>query len=713
MTYGADSDETPEGSSADDKLVREAKARWKRVDTWESVARQRWIEDIKFYNGDAYNMYQWPQAAQNARGFGIGDERPCLTVNKARQHCLQIVNDARQNKTSVKIKPVGNEATYDAAQVMEGIVRHVEYISDAQSHYTTATKFQVQGGIGYLTVRTDYADDTSFDQEIYIGAVADPLQVFMDPDSVEPDGSDQRYAFEFTDMPRDEFEIQYPKYKDRCVHTALGNDDGWIAEKHVRVAGYWYRTEVRDTLIVFKDPITGVDRPIKKSETRGWSDELKEALEEQLDDPATKTREIVGHEVKWVKIVGNEIAERKDWAGTTIPIIPVIGERTVIDGELDRKGHIRAMIDSQRMVNYNASAEIEYGALQTKTPWVAPAAAIEGQDSWASANVINYSVLTWNHKDDADQPIPPPVKPPPPMGAPVYMEGKKDAVEDMMMVSGQFQAVLGEPGNERSGKAITARQRQGENATYHFIDHQATAIRRIGKIIVELIPKIYDTKRTIKIMGEDGSDSDILLDPDADKAYEKRKKETDEAAEQVIMNPTVGRYDVMSDVGPDFATRRQEAFSALSQIAEQNPALMTIIGDLVMLAADFPLADEAAERLRRMVPAQAMGDGVNPQVAQLQQELRSTQALMGAMSNKLTELQSKTVATGEKRDVDIYKAITDRLDVMMKYSSIPAKDLMSFTHDLALQEHQGGLDLASKAVDATLAAPAAMESEAA
>lgn len=699
-TEAADSDTSKEG--VDDKLVREARARFKRCEDWEATARTRWINDVKFYNGDAYNMYQWPDNARNARGFGTGDERPCLTVNKARQHCLQIVNDARQNKTSVKIKPTGNEATYDAAQVLEGLVRHIEYVSNAQAHYTTAIKFQVQGGIGYLRITTDYVDDTSFDQDIRIGGVADPLSIYLDPDYVESDGADARFGFEFTDMPRDEFEVQYPEFKDRMVSTALGNDEGWIAEKHVRVAGYWWREEVKDTLIVFANPLTGDKTPIKKSDTKGWSGALLEALKEQLADPATKTREILRHQVKWCKIVGDEIVERKDWAGETIPIIPVIGERTVIEGELDRKGHMRSMIDSQRMLNYNASASVEYGALQTKTPWIAPAAAIEGQDAWATANVANYSVLTWNHVDEDGQPIPPPFKPSPPIGAPVYQEGMKNAAEDMMAVSGQYQSLLGEQGNERSGKAIQARQRQGENATYHFIDHQANAIRRVGKIILELVKPIYDTQRLMSIMGEDGTPSDVQFDPNAAQAFEKRKAETEDAAEQVIFNPAIGRYDVMSDVGPDFATRRQEAFNALSQIAASNPELMSIIGDLVLLAADFPLAAEAAERLKRMVPPQALGEGGNPQVMMLQKQVQASGQLTASLSQKLVELQSKLSTKDAQKQVDIYKAITDRLDVLLK-TKPSEKDILQWQHDLAMQEHAGNLDLASQAMANELA----------
>lgn len=708
-------DEAPPGDGRLDKLVREAQKRWRRTDTWESTARKRWIDDVKFCNGDAYNMYQWPDTARNARGFGQQDERPCLTVNKVNQHCLQIVNDMRQNKTSVRIKPTGNEATFEAAQIMEGMVRHIEYVSNAQAHYITATKFQVQGGLGYLKVLTDYVDEDTFDQEIKIDAHADPLQVFIDPDSVEPDGSDARFAFEFVDMPRDEFDAQYPEYKDRMLatQTSLGNDDGWIAEKHIRVAGYWYRTEVRDTLVVFTNAVTGEKQSVKLSETRGWGDELRAALDEQLADPATKTREIMGHEVKWAKIIGNEVAEERDWPGTSIPIVPVIGVKTVIEGEMDRKGHTRAMIDSQRMLNYNASAAIEYGALQTKSPWIASKRATEGVETfWEQSNLQNFGVLPWNDMDDDGNPVEPPFKPQPPMGAPVYQEGMKNASDDMMMVSGQYAPLLGEPSNERSGKAIQERQRQGENATYHFIDHQAIAIRRIGKIIIELIPHIYDTKRILKIMGEDGTVSDVLIDPDAKLSYEKRKKETKDAAEQVVFNPTIGRYDVMSDVGPDFATRRQEAFNALSQIAQQNPALMAIIGDLVLLAADFPLADEAAERLKRMVPAQALGDGPNPQVTQLQQQLQVTQNLLSEMSQKLQTSQSKATSTDAQKQIDVYKAITDRLDVILKNIGVPAADVAQFQHDIALQEHAGGLDLVSQAMAAQLA-PVASEVKAA
>jgi len=694
-----DDSHTPE-SDPNAELLRAAKQRFKRCDTWEAIARKRWLEDYKFYNADAYNMYQWPDNARNARGFGTGDERPCLTVNKSAKHCDMVINDALQNKSSIRVKPVGNEATYEAAQILEGVVRHIEYASDAQSHYARAFKHQVVSGFGVLRVTTDYADDRTFDQDIKITAVPDPLSVFLDPDIQEPDGSDARFAFIFDDMPRDEFEVRYPEYKDRMVHTALGNDEGWIAEKHVRIAEYFYKVEEKDTLIVFTDPTTKKQTTIFKSDTKGWAKNLRKILEEQLEDPATKTREVTRTKIKWCKIIGDEIAEEADWAGSTIPVVPVIGHKTVIEGEMDRKGHIRSMIDSQRMLNYNSSAAIEYGALQTKTPWVAPAAAIEGQDAWASSNLVNYSVLVYNHLDDDGNPLEKPFRPTPPMGAPLYQEGMKNASDDMMMVSGQYQASLGVQGNERSGTAIQARQRQGENATYHFVEHQAQALRRLGKIIIDLIPKIYDTPRIINIMAEDGTSQMIKLDPDAAQLMVKQKAALTSEAEQIVLNPTIGKYEVISDVGPDYATRRQEAFNALSQIASTAPELMSIIGDLVLLAADFPMAEQAAERLKRMVPPQALGE-TNGQVQQLQQELQAAQALSGSMAQKLVDLQSKLRAKDVQKDVDIYKAITDRIDVLIQ-THPSQKDILQWQHDLAMQEHSANLDAATAAVTNSL-----------
>lgn len=649
-----------------DDIVKEAQKRFDRCEKWEGVARARWLDDYKFANADADNLYQWPQAVLENRGIGTSDERPHLTVNIVREFNLHVINDARQNKSSIKIIATGDQGTKDAADVMEGLVRHIEYISNAQAAYGTAIRFQVETGLGFTRVITKYLADDTLDQDIFIKRVGDPLTIYMDPDCKEADCSDARFAFVFDDQPKDLFEQKYPKYKDLVGQAPLGNtaDTTWNTDDHVRVAEYYRKVEdKRDKKVVVRNPLDG-------SEVETLLSEVPENLRGYvLDDPA-RQREIVTYKIEWFLIVGDQIAERRNWPGKYIPIVPWVGETTVIDGVLDRRGHTRALKDAQRTYNYNLSASVEYGALQNKIPYIGPAEAIEGyEDYWETANTTNHSILPYNGIDDAGRTIAAPQRQPPPMSAPVFVQGMQIAMEDMRRASGQYQADVGAPSNETSGIAIERRQRAGENATYHFIDHQAMAMRQIGRIIVDLIPKIYETKRIVQIMAEDGSATAVTIDPKAQASHQIRKAAIEGVAEQVVFNPNVGNYDVEVDIGPAYATRRQEQFAALTQIASQNKEVMAVAGDLIMQAADFPMAQELAERLRRTIPPAVLGedDGQNAAVSQLQQQLQATQALTSQMAQKLADREAELALKREQKGIDAYKAENDRLDVLKDF----------------------------------------------
>lgn len=636
----------------DDDITREAKKRFQRCQDWESVARNRYLDDVKFANADSDNGYQWPDELRSARDV---DERPCLTINRVRQHNLQVINDAKQNKPQIRINATGDGATQESAKVYQGVCRYIEYNSNAQAVYDLATTCQVEGGVGYWRIVTDYAGDDSFDQEIFIRPIRDPLTVFMDPDAKEPDKSDARFAFVFTDMPRDEFEDEYPKLKETFSQAPLGNTDGWIDKDHVRVAEYFRRVPVYDQLVHMTDPETGAESVLPKSE-------IPPSVWKMLKEyDTTRTRDVISWKVEWFKIAGDQVIEKRDWAGRYIPLVQIVGEERVIDGKLDRKGHTRYLKDPQRMYNYNSSMAVEGVALQTKTPWVADLRSIEGLEAyWETANTRNHSVLPYRGVDDAGQPITPPQRTDPPALAPAYMNGMQVAQEEMMMASGQYQAQMGEPGNEKSGRAIAERQRQGDTATYHFIDNLALGIRHTGKILIDLIPKIYDTPRMIKILAEDGVEEEVTINPQAEQAYLVRQEKQGKAVKS-IFNPAVGKYDVEADVGPAYATKRQQAFDAIATILQQNKEMTPIIGDLLFKAADFPMADEIAERLRRMVPSNVLGEGPAPEVQALQQQMQAMQKTIEEMAVKLTEKQIKLVGKDAMRDIDTYDAITRRI----------------------------------------------------
>ena len=616
----------PRPKAGDAAILKEARVRFERCVTWESAWRDRALFDTKFANGDPLNGWQWDTNVRSERG-----SRPCLSYNQVRQHNLQVQNDARQNKAQIKVSPVGGRASYEAAQVFSGLIRSIEYRSKAVDAYSTATYHQVESGIGYVRVETDYVDEQSFDLDLWIRRVPDPRSIYMDPDCRLYDKSDANFAFVFEDIPRDRYEEEYGE-EDNPAPAALDHTDGWNDEHHVRVAEYWRRNVNNSTIHQLRDGTTVRDSDIP--------DELREQIEPLI----AKSRDVAEPEIEWFKLAGNRIIDRRDWPGRYIPIVPFIGEETVIQNEMDRKWHTRSQIDAQRIYNYWASAAVEQVALQTKTPYIARADAVEGrEEQWATANIKNWSVLVYNPLDENGKPIEPPARVEPPQKAQAYIQGMTIARQDLMSVTGQYQAELGMPSNERSGIAIQQRQRQGDQATYHFIDNQAKAIRQVGRILLDLIPKVYDTQRVVMTLAEDGDESRVLVAPQSPVAHQFIGQQTDgtagpistgdaQAQEEdqqrpdpsIIFNPNVGKYDVEADVGPSYGTQRQEAFNAFSQIMAQNQQVFPIVGDLWAQNADFPGADELADRLKRGLPPQYKAGAPDPQVVQLQQALQAT-----------------------------------------------------------------------------------------
>jgi hypothetical protein len=662
---------TPKRSESEKaKILTEARERFRKCESWEATFRGRFKEDIRLDAADAYNQWQWPTDVLNAR-----TNQPCLTINKIRQHNLDVLNDARQSKISIKVRALRDGASYDSAQIYDGVIRHIEYISNADSAYQHALAMAVRGGIGFIRISTDYADDKSFDQEIFIRRVKDPMTVYLDPDITEFDGSDARFGFVFTDMPKDEFDRTYPKLKDVARNTELKPEESWADDEHVKVAEYFRCVKSEKRRVAFTDPQTG-------QQVVATEDEIDEAmLDSVIDAPDTMIRSIELTTVEHFLIVGDTIAEEKEWPGRYIPLLRCVGEETIIDGQMDRKGHTRALIDPQRMFNYNASASIEYGALQSKIPYTAAVESIEGYEpTWEAANTNNAAVLPYKAYNDQGQVLPKPERQQPPMGAPVFMQGMNDAAEWMRMASGQYQADMGAPSNERSGVAIQQRQRQGDNATYHYLDHQSSMIRYAGKQLLDLIPKVYDTPRLIRIRDEAGTETEVNIDPNAAEPFNREKVGPDQ--DKVTFNPKAGSYDVIADVGAAYATRRQEAFAAYTQILTQNKELTGLIGDIAMRFADFPGAEEAAQRLRRMVPKQALEDGPSPDVQALQQRVQQMQMVVDQLNDKLASKVASHVNDQERNAIQAYDSQTKRIAALKEQLATDPQDLLMLVREV-------------------------------
>lgn len=638
-----------------DGIVNEARLRFQRCAEWESAFRPRYINDIKFANGDSDNGWQWPNEIRRNREV---EAKPCLTMNVITQHNKQITNMMRKNKSQIKVLAQGNAATANAAATWSGIIHYVESSSNAQEAYANARQTQVDGGYGVWRIVTKYVDENSFDQDPQIVPVWDPLSVYFDPDCASFDGIGSNFAFVFDDVLLEEWHSAYPEIADLVGTTPMGlaaGDDDWLTKDHIRVCEYFRKVSYHDTLISYA--AMGERKTLLKSQT---PDNIWKRL---MEEPTSRTRPTARFVVEWYLIAGDRVVDSTTWLGDDIPLIRCLGERSVVEGILDIWGHTRKIKDAQRMYNYNASAQVEFVALQGKTPWIAPAKAIEEFESmWNTANVANHSVLIWNHVDDEnpDKDIPPPFRADPPNFSPAYQSGMDTAFNQMMMVSGQWQNQMGMMGNERTGAAIGKRQEQGDTATYHFQDHYETSLRTTGAMLINIIPRLWDTQRVMTIQNSRGEDMELVVDPQQREALQQEMQANGQIA-RMIFNPRIGRYAIAPSVGPAYGTKREEAQEKLGLLITQAPEFASIIGDLLVKEFDFDGAQEAAQRIRRLVPPQALGEGPTQNEQALGAKSAALTNALSTSLNRNAKQELKLVGKEEMRNIDAYEAQTKRM----------------------------------------------------
>jgi len=683
-----------------DPIAREARRFVDRALEWESIWRARALQDAKFAVGDPDNGYQWPGEIYNSR---IRRSKPCLTINLIRQHNGIISNTARKNKSTVKFIGLGNGATQESANVVRDLHRHVEWQSMAQEVYTNARDWQVKIGRGWWRWATEYAEGT-FDQEIYILPVLDPLSVVPDPDAKQKSGLDMTKALIFDDVPREEFYETYPELR----HVNLGEQPlgmgptytNWLGQHKVRVAEYFRKVRSQRELMSFVHQGRRLTMHREKIEQVLQSEGAKRRV---LADPQTMFRMEWLDEVEWHLIVGVKSIDSTIWPGRYIPLVPVKGEESVTDGVYDSPGHTRHMKDAQRMFNYNASGQVEFVAGQTKTPWLVAKEAIEElEEDWATANVENKSVLVWNYKSDesgSEVPIPEPKRIDPPVSSPAYQEGIQTALTQIQLASGQGERMMGQPGNERTGAAINGVREQGDIATFQWQDNYETALVTSGKIFIDLFPRVYDTKRVKMILADDGTDYEIVMDPGAQRAF-LQEQARDGKVIRRIFNPLLGRYDIAAQAGPDFGSKRLETVEALSVIITQAPQLMQVIGDLLVKNMPFDDAQEAALRLKRLVPPQALGQG--PSLAE--QQMQAQLVALGAALKKALEANAKEklrlVGKDQLRDIEAYKAETDRMKALADQLPLDPEGLRKIIEQLVQDSLETNVEETARGAEA-------------
>ena len=551
----------------DDQIIADAKEFFETASGAESEMREARLDDLRFVRlGD-----QWPEWARIDRNKP-GSERPMLTINRLQQFANRVKNDLISNSIQGRVSPEDDKADVETAELMNGLLRHIQAKSNADFAYHEAAASAIDTGVGYFRIDHEFVTPTDFDQEIRIEPILDTFKVYFDPQSIIPSGADATACMLVEEVPKSEAKR---KYGDDMFSEfeAGGTGDTWTTDDTVRVALY-YRLE----------PQTKELAKLQDGTTAFLGD-----LTPEQESLVVAVRKVKTHDCKWYVVANDKVLDRGDFPAPFIPIIRVTGQFSVVEGKVHVSGLIRPAKDAQRQFNFAQSAITEALAMSPKAPYVLAAGQVEGfENYWNNANRINYPYLPYNPVSDHGAVVPPPHREPFP-GVPVgYQALMLQAVDDMKSTMGLFDASLGASGNETSGTAIARRQGASEIGTAHYQTNLATSIRHAMKVIMAMIPKVYDTPRVVRILDIDGQQTQATIDVNAPQALDKSGVST-------IFNPQIGKYDLSVEVGPSYNTKRQEAAQSMQELVHAYPDMMAAAGDLIVQNFDWANAKKLAE----------------------------------------------------------------------------------------------------------------------
>lgn len=574
--------------------------------------RQKGLDDLKFSTGD-----QWPIEVQNSRHL---EARPCLTINKLDAYVRQIVNQMRQSRPRMRAHSMNSEANAKVADIITGIFKHIEVNSDADTAYDTAGEYAVRVGWGYWRVITDYVREDSFDQEIYIKPIDNPFSVYFDPNSLQPDGSDAEKVLITTLMSKADFKVQYPDADDGGDFNQRGTGDfdpDWVQKEDIRVAEYFYVERKKTKLLLLSDG------------TKVYKDEAPSPeIMAAAGIMVVGERETMRKQIKWCKLTGLEILEERDWVGRYIPVVPVYGQMLTVEDKRKKYGLVRNAKDAQRMYNYWQTSLTESIALAPKAKWLLAEGQDEGHENeWAQANIKSMPVLRYKQTDinGKEAPAPQRLQPEPPPAGVIAAAMSID--KDLQSVVGIFDPSQLPQGN-MSGKAIRGQQMQQDMTNFHYYDNLVRSMKHTGRIILDLIPKIYDRERVLRIIGYDGKPEMVTVN---------ERVQDEMGVEKVLNDVTVGEYDVYMDTGPGYQSKRQEAVEAMMPMISTNQELFNLAGDLVFRNMDFPGAEVIADRLAANNPLAQIDEKsdippqIQMQLMQAQKQIADMQQMIAAM----------------------------------------------------------------------------------
>ena len=629
--------------------------------------REQIREDLEF--SDPSDPQQWDEREKQQREADPGGIRPCLVFDQTGQYVSNVAGQVEQRPPAMHAIPAGGGADKRVAEQLDGFFRHIEHTSRASSHYPRALTSAARAGVGYLVVRPEYIDRALNWQEPRISSEGDPLRVVLDPWSVEIDGSDANFGYLLTPYSVREFERIYGK---KAAKISFGdeqqryvNDD----RESIIVAEEWVAEDIKTNMIVCADPMGQPGDEMSISEEDFW----KAQKNGQQLIATGYTYQDKQRCVYWRKLSGaEELSKRVKYPASGIGIVPVYGYVGFKDGRMRYCGIPRRARTAQQAYNYHMSEMRVLMGQAAKAPWLMPLSALGADENikkmWDRASVESRAFLPYMDRDEQGNQIQAPSRMQPSINLQNHIAGSLQAREDIQAAIGMYAANIGKQSNATSGVAYDAQKQQGEASTANFPSNLAASLGQVGKLCLEMIPRLVDTRRQLRILGIDMTPGSVTIDP-------KQAEPLRETDQGLIINPNVGRYDTRVVVGASFATQRQESSAALTEMIRANPEMMPIVGPLWAQTLDFPNADKLAQVLTAMAPKEVQAV-LNPsadkqpttadlmaQIEQLKGALQEATSIAHEAQQDADEAQAKAEAKEAENEIKRYEAETNRLKV--------------------------------------------------
>jgi hypothetical protein len=693
---------------SDEEILEKAKKDFERVynDIADQDNKEALVADTRF----AQLGEQWDERIREER-TRMG--KPTLTYNKLNAVIRQVVNDARQNKPSIKVLPVDDAADPQTAEILAGLIRNIEYVSKASVAYDTAAEHAAAGGHGYWQIVLDYARNDSYELDLLVKRVINPCSVYGDPDSEAADSSDWNTAFIVERYSKAKFEKEFGKKGDGVIDWDGGRygdlTSPWKTDEGVLVANHWCRKEIQKTVVIMSDGSV-IDKD-------AFTDDVMMTLE--AESGVTPVREVTrpSYEVWQYILTGAEVLKRNKWPGQYIPIVPVYGNEYIVEGRRYFRGVIHDAKDAQQAYNFWRSTSTELVSLAPKAPWVAQMGSIppEEQDKWETSNRVNHTVLYF------DGPTAP-SRMPMDMGTPAgAINEALSAADDIKAITGIYDASLGARSNETSGVAINARKVEGDTSTFNFPDNVARAINHTGVILLDVIPKVYSQDRIIRVLGEDevpetkalGSEMEIM---DPETGQPQMEPEIDPNTDlptgnmvpmTKILDLTVGKYDVSVQTGPSYTTRRQEAQQHMTEIFRSVPDAATAALDLYMKFTDMPGADELAKRFKEHFnlggPSQETQE-LQGQLEEMNGQMEQAGAQMQALQAENEQLKNKAGLEAQQSQMKMQLEM-EKIALEREKMALTREELQLEAHKLQIEQQKIAADVEKERIKAEASRP--------